>query len=265
MRPVPTIEIARNEADVVREVRLAKSQPKVTIVVHEHAAGVVHAYMGDIAAPGIVVTVGPYAHLTLLCTSTSTAAQHITEHIQVNVGAKFHAIIVTCGSAYGHDVYSEIRGEHGQSSIDCVFLAHEKDRQRIKVQNSFLAPQGGGEITVRGVAKGKAHVSVDGKIEIGPQGTGTSTHLTQHVLMLDPTAKIDAIPALEIHCNDVKASHSATVSKVNEEDLFYASSRGIDITKARDLLVKGFLDELVTRMPKSIRAAAENALYERYM
>ena len=65
-------------------------------------------------------------------------------------------------------------------------------------------------------------------IEIGPEGTGTDACLTQEVLMLDPTAKVDAIPALEIRTNDVKASHSASVSRVTEEDLFYFGSRGLD-------------------------------------
>ncbi len=66
--------------------------------------------------------------------------------------------------------------------------------------------------------------------------------------MLDKTANVDAIPGLEIRTNDVKASHSATVSRVTEEDLFYFRSRGIDPVTARHMFVEGFLYDLAERI-----------------
>lgn len=66
--------------------------------------------------------------------------------------------------------------------------------------------------------------------------------------MLDKTAKVDAIPGLEIKTNDVKASHSATVSRVTEEDLFYFAARGIIEKEARRMFVEGFLGEMVGKI-----------------
>jgi Fe-S cluster assembly protein SufD len=66
--------------------------------------------------------------------------------------------------------------------------------------------------------------------------------------MLDAIAKIDAVPGLEIRTNDVKASHSATVSRVTVEDLFYFQSRGIDPETARQMYVDGFLGSIVDRI-----------------
>ena len=84
--------------------------------------------------------------------------------------------------------------------------------------------------------------------------------------MLDRTAKVDAIPGLEIKTNDVKASHSATVSRVTEEDLFYFGSRGIAEREARRMFVEGFLGELVAKIGDSAsRKAILEALEGKYV
>ena len=130
------------------------------------------------------------------------------------------------------------------SDIDWIFYARNQDHQTISAENIFGAPAGGGQITMKGVAEESAHVACNGMINIGKEGTGTDTYLTEDVLMLDKSAKVDAVPGLEIKTNDVSASHSATVSKVTPEDLFYFASRGIDQTEARAMYVQGFLSDL---------------------
>lgn len=142
-------------------------------------------------------------------------------------------------------IRSKLVGEHAVSNIDVVCLADQKDNQKITAENIFEAKDGGGEIRMRAVAQDTAHVTLSGMITIGEDGTGTQTYLTEDVLMLDPTAKVDAVPGLEIKTNDVKASHSATVSKVTPEDLFYFGSRGIEEKLAREMYIEGFLGELL--------------------
>ena len=118
----------------------------------------------------------------------------------------------------------------------------------LSVRNIFHAREGRGEITMKGIAENRAHVSANGLIEIGTGGGGTDTYLTEDVLMLDSSARVDAVPGLEIKTNDVKASHSATVAKVSEDDLFYFSSRGIGAASARRMFIEGFLGSLLERL-----------------
>jgi len=118
------------------------------------------------------------------------------------------------------------------------------------VKNVFDATDGRGEILMRGIAEGKGHAECRGLIEIGLHGGGTNTYLTQEVLMLDATAKVDAIPALEIKTNDVKASHSATIARITEEDLFYFGARGISPEEARRLFVLGFLGSITEKVQR---------------
>jgi Fe-S cluster assembly scaffold protein SufB len=69
--------------------------------------------------------------------------------------------------------------------------------------------------------------------------------------MLDPTAKVDAIPGLEIQTNDVKASHSASIARLSSEELFYFAARGIGDRDARRMYLTGFLGEFAGELPHS--------------
>lgn len=152
---------------------------------------------------------------------------------------------VTIGGSVRHDIRSTCAGDGARSEAAWIVVARGGDHPKAVIRNAFDARNGGGEVAMRAVALAKGQALLDGRIEIGPGGGGTQTYLTQEALMLDSSAKIDAIPGLEIKTNDVKASHSATVSRVHPEDLFYAGSRGIAPDEARRMLVEGFLGKLL--------------------
>jgi Fe-S cluster assembly scaffold protein SufB len=169
----------------------------------------------------------------------------------VAAGAHLHWINITVGDGIEQSLTATCTGDSAVSAVDWVFRAGNSDRQKLSVRNVFASSHGGGEITMKGVAEDSAHIGASGMIEIGLHGGGTHTYLTQNVLMLDPTAKVDAIPGLEIKTNDVKASHSATVSRVTSEDLFYFAARGIEETIARQMYIEGFLVEVVDKIEDS--------------
>lgn len=146
------------------------------------------------------------------------------------------------------DVKSVLHGAHARSSVDWAFYADADDSYALNVRNVFDGRSGGGEVTMRGIADEGGHATAKGMIDIGLGGGGTNTYLTQDVLMLDKTAKVDAVPALEIKTNDVKASHSATVSRATAEDLFYFASRGIGEREAKRMFVLGFAGSLLQRV-----------------
>ena len=164
---------------------------------------------------------------------------------RVGAGGRLHWRPITVGGSVRHEIHSTCTGDGARSEASWIVVARAGEHPKAVIRNAFSARNGGGEVAMRAVALAKGQALLDGRIEIGPEGGGTQTYLTQEALMLDSSAKIDAIPGLEIKTNDVKASHSATVSRVNPEDLFYAASRGIAPDAARRLLVEGFLGKLL--------------------
>ncbi len=192
------------------------------------------------------------ARTIVVCLCISAREKIILEQkAEVAAGAHLHWINITVGDGIEQSLVATCIGDGAVSAIDWVFRAGNKDRQKLSVRNVFASSHGAGEITMKGVAEDSAHVGASGMIEIGLQGGGTHTYLTQNVLMLDPTAKVDAIPGLEIKTNDVKASHSATVSRVTSEDLFYFAARGIAESEARTMYIEGFLGEIVDKIEDS--------------
>lgn len=198
------------------------------------------------------LSAAPHAHVTVvnIIPPRCTSAVHVVQRGRVEAGGSIHWWNATCGGQnVQHDLVSEVVEESGESVVDWVFLARDHQHYDLRIRNVFHSPYGKGEVTMKGIISGCAHVECHGAIVIGEGGGGTNTHLTQHALMLDASAKVDAVPALEITTNDVKASHSATVTKVSEEDLFYMGSRGLPREEARRLYIEGFLQEIIARIP----------------
>ena len=188
----------------------------------------------------------------------------LTQRSYLEEGAHMRWQNLTLGSRVEHDVQSVLDGAHAESTVEWVFYAKKNERQNLSVRNVFNGRSGGGEMTLRGVAEDMAQVMCDGLIEIGLGGGGTDTYLTEEVLMLDPSAKVDAIPGLEIKTNDVKASHSATVSRVTEEDLFLFAARGIDESLARRMYVEGFLGGLIDALPDALKSVVREEIQHKY-
>lgn len=212
------------------------------------------------------VFVAAEAEIEYVSLSASMRAQYNSiQRSEVAEGGSVHWHNTTIGgNGDHHTLVSKLTGRSATSTVDWIFAVKNSDVQSVSVRNIFDAESGGGEITLKGVAENKGFATCDGMIEITEKGRGTNTYLTEDVLMLDRTARVDAIPGLEIRTNDVKASHSATVCRVTAEDLFYMQSRGIDEPTARVMFVEGFLGALTDRITnpavrQSVLAALQSA------
>jgi|SaaInlStandDraft_7_1057024.scaffolds.fasta_scaffold259100_1 Fe-S cluster assembly scaffold protein SufB len=109
-----------------------------------------------------------------------------------------------------------------------------------------------GRVEIRGFAKNGARVKVTGLIKIDKKAQEVDDFLEMRVLMLDDKSWAVVEPRLEIEANQVKASHAATVSKINEEELFYLASRGIDREEAEELIVDGFLKDITDKIKSNV-------------
>lgn len=198
------------------------------------------------------------ANLTLLCLQTDSA--DVSQCSTLRSGAAIRWFNVSLAPVKA-TLESKMVGPSARSDIDWIFYAKHAEELFIRAQNTFESSDGRGCIALRGIAEDTSKVRCDGMLAIGPQGRGTETFLTEEVLMLDPSATVNAVPGLEIKTNDVKASHSATVSRLTESDLFYFGSRGIEEITARRMFIEGFLsqstDTLSSAMADRIREAVD--------
>jgi Fe-S cluster assembly protein SufD len=96
----------------------------------------------------------------------------------------------------------------------------------------------------------KGYSVFDGMIKIEHGSRATTTRLEEHAVHLTPTSRSDSIPGLKIDTNDVaSAGHASTSGQVDEDQLFYMQTRGIDRTEAKRLIVMGLFEPALAAIP----------------
>jgi FeS assembly protein SufD len=111
-----------------------------------------------------------------------------------------------------------------------------------------------GRVLSKSVMKDKSKSLFKGMIKIDKNGKSAESFLAGHAILLDKGAKSDTIPGLEIETNEVRATHSASVAQIDENQIFYLMCRGLSNEEAKREIVSGFLEPLSRKMGPTIRA-----------
>ena len=111
-----------------------------------------------------------------------------------------------------------------------------------------------GKVVEKSILKDKSKSLFKGMIRINENAAHSNSFLSGRSILLDKGAKSDAIPGLEILTNDVKATHSASVAQIDEEQIFYLGSRCLSRAEAERIIIEGFLEPLSRSMSYQVRA-----------
>lgn len=107
----------------------------------------------------------------------------------------------------------------------------------------------------------RAHAVFNGKVFVPKPAQLTNAAQLNRNLLLSPRARVDTKPQLEITADNVKCSHGATVSQLEDDEVFYLQSRGLNADDARNLLVNAFAAEIINQLPlESLRASLTTAV-----
>jgi Fe-S cluster assembly protein SufD len=115
-------------------------------------------------------------------------------------------------------------------------------------------PNTHGDILFKGTLRDVSRLGFEGVIKVDHLAQRTDSYLTMNTLFLSEGARANSIPSLEILADDVKCSHGATVGMIQENEVFYLMSRGLDRITAEKLIVGGFFEPVIAEMPlESVR------------
>ncbi|MCB1559542.1 MAG: Fe-S cluster assembly protein SufD [Xanthomonadales bacterium] len=153
--------------------------------------------------------------------------------LELGAGLSRHDLAI---DLQGQDAHAEVRG-----------LVRCRDRQHVDTQLMLRhqLPQTTSDTQWRAIAGGRSRAVFHGGILIAEGADGSDAALETRNLLLTDSAEIDAQPVLEIHADEVKASHGATIGQLDERALFYLRSRGLPEAEARRLLVFAFCRSLL--------------------
>ena len=130
-----------------------------------------------------------------------------------------------------------------------LYFAHAKQHFDQMTLQMHSAPDTFSKMLYKGAAKDRGYSVYQGVIRATKGSIGVDAYQTNNNLILDSTARTDSIPGLIIDADDLACSHGATIGNLDAEQLYYLQSRGVPLQEARRLLVLGFFEEIVERVP----------------
>ncbi|MGI0485583.1 Fe-S cluster assembly protein SufD [Pantanalinema rosaneae CENA516] len=114
---------------------------------------------------------------------------------------------------------------------------------------AYTKPHGTSNQVHKCIANDRAHAVFNGKIFVPKAAQLTNAAQLSRNLLLSPKARVDTKPQLEITADNVKCAHGATVSQLDNDEVFYLQSRGINADSARKLLIYAFAYDVISQIP----------------
>ncbi len=160
----------------------------------------------------------------------------------------------------------DLVGEGSNGRMSGFYFTDGKQHLDHDTQQNHFAPNTTSDLLFKGALKGASRSVWQGMIYVAPGAQKTDGYQANRNLVLDDQARADSIPGLEIMADDVRCTHGATIGKIEEEPLFYLKSRGIPQDEAERLVVEGFFDPIMQRIPfEGVRERFQAAILEKML
>jgi Fe-S cluster assembly protein SufD len=215
--------------------------------------------------PVTELIVGEGAKLEYLCVQDLSEHSWIlgTQRADVGRDASLHWVGLGLGSGQGKlRMETDITGRGATARVTGAYVGHGNQHIDYDTTQEHAAPDTVSDLAFRGILRDRATSVWSGMIKVDPGAQRTDAFQESRNLLLSDGSHADAIPGLEIEANDVRCTHAATVSKIDEGQVFYLMSRGLPRPDAERLLVGGFLEVIAARLESSdtLREAVSAAL-----
>ncbi len=146
---------------------------------------------------------------------------------------------------------SVLQGEGAESDQLAVYFADGKQMLDFRTLQDHDAPRTRSDLLFKGAVEDDARSVYSGLVHLRKSAQKSNASQTNRNLVLTEGASAESIPNLEIEANDVKCSHASTVGPIDDDQLYYLESRGIPPEDAERLIVLGFFDDVLERLPVS--------------
>ena len=146
------------------------------------------------------------------------------------------------------DIEINLNEEYSKSSVFSALNLMNNEHQEIKTRINHNAPHCHSYQKVKNVLNNESKGIYQGKIFVKNIAQKTDAYQLSRALLLNDTAEFDAKPELEIYADDVKCSHGSTSGSIDLNSVHYLKSRGIPEKEAYQMLVNGFLSEILEKL-----------------
>ncbi len=164
--------------------------------------------------------------------------------------AALNDLVVNMGATISRaEVQSEMLGAGSSSEMLGLYFTSGTEHVDHYTLQHHVADHAHSDVLYKGAAKDQSRTVYAGLIKVGQGAQKTDAYQTNRNLLLSEDARSDSVPQLEIGANDVRCSHGSSTAPVAPEELFYLMSRGLPRHMAQQILVKGHMTDVLTRIP----------------
>jgi len=155
------------------------------------------------------------------------------------------------GSKLGRsNICVQLDGENAQCNINSLTLSKNNQHIDNNIIVNHNSPQTHSTQFVKSILFDTSTGVFNGRTVVHENAQKITAHQTNKNLLLSKKANMNSNPQLEIYADDVKCSHGSTTGQVDEDALFYLRSRGINKQDAMELMVTGFANEVLDKIPQ---------------
>ena len=164
--------------------------------------------------------------------------------------ARMHWVFGILGSrVMRSSIETDLAAPGAETQTRGIYFAHGDQHFDLYSLTHHTAPGCTGDILFKGALRDRGEAGLDGMIRVEPAAQQTNSYLSGHLVFLSDQAKGDIDPGLEILANDVRCSHGATIGMIDEDQIFYLMSRGLERVESEQLIVGGFFEPVLQEMP----------------
>jgi Fe-S cluster assembly protein SufD len=184
---------------------------------------------------------------------------------EISADARLTQSLATLGGALvRNEIHALMQGGGIEATLNGLYFTRDRQHVDNHILVEHAAPGSTSDQFYKGILDGRSQGVFAGKIVVRRDAQKTNAYQSNSNLLLSPEAEIDTKPELEIFADDVKCSHGATAGELDERELFYLRSRGLDADTARSVLTFAFAGEVLERFGnRAIARQAKADLLER--
>ena len=233
------------------------SFPKLHITVGDGAhVQIVEIFESDevkaLSIPETVIEIGNDANVKYQQIQANQRQIWQLGRLDISVGkqSEFNGASVGLGGAYSRmETTCRLKGRGASGTISAIYLGDKEQILDYRTYQEHIGKDTQSNLLFKGVLDDRASSIYTGLIQVHKEASGTNAYQTNRTIKLSEDTWAESVPNLEIENNDVRCSHASTVSPVDDDQRFYLESRGIPTESVDQLIVQGFLNEVVQKLP----------------
>ena len=160
--------------------------------------------------------------------------------------------IFSAGSNYfKNEINCNLNGEYSSAFVNGIFSLKENQQHEIRSTINHLVENTKSFQLIKSVLGKNSKAAYQGRIFVDSKAQKTDGYQLSKAILMDETSEFNAKPELEIYADDVKCSHGSASGSLNENSIFYLMSRGLNYKQSKELLINGFMLEVVEKITDS--------------